>query len=511
MSGALISLFIAVPLLAAGTLASVSRHTKITVVVLMTVLVAATAGGVLLVIGAADGSVVAHAVGLWPGGVAIPFVVDMFTALMLTSTALLTTICCAFAISSGHAARRFFPTLVLVLTGGVSGALMTADLFNMFVFIEVMLLSAYGLLVMSAPGKADLERIKGARLYVTVNLLASTVFLTGVGFLYAVTGSVNIAELAGLAKEDTTVAFAASVCLFALSIKACVVPVHGWLVRTYPVTSPVVTAIFSSLHTKVAIYAIYRIYAVIFDGDHRYLWIGLVLFSITMIVGAFGAVGETTMRSILTFQGVSHFGYILLGVALFSPLGLAAGIFYMLHNMVVKASLFLSTAAIEVEYGNATLGKVRGLAKREPLIAVAFFAAALSLVGVPPFSGFVGKLALLFAALDAGQVAVAIIAVSVSVVTLLSMIKIWSEIFWGKQEPGEAAVAETQGPIKVTTGVIAVAEKRRIGAGLIAPPLVLAALTLALGIAGHALLTLTAVAADSLVNPAAYIQAVIGA
>ncbi|PKQ25839.1 MAG: cation:proton antiporter [Actinobacteria bacterium HGW-Actinobacteria-4] len=510
MTGSLISLLVAVPLLAAGALTMVSRYTRLTIVVLMSVLVAATAGGVVLVIGAVDGTVVAHSVALWPAGIAIPFVVDMFTALMLTVTALLTTVCCVFAIFTGHAARRFFPTLVLVLTAGVSGALMTADLFNMFVFIEVMLLSAYGLLVMSAPGKADLERIKGARLYVTVNLLASTVFLAGVGFMYGVAGTVNIAELAGLASEDTRVAIAGAVCLFALSIKACVVPVHGWLVRTYPVTSPVVTAIFSALHTKVAIYAIYRIYAVIFEGDARFLWVGLLLFSATMIVGVLGAVGETTMRSILAFHMVSQIGYILLGVALFGPLGLAAGIFYQLHHMIVKASLFLSTGAIEVRYGTGTLGKVKGIAKREPLIAVAFFAAALSLAGVPPFSGFVAKLALIMAAIDAGQVAVVIAAIAVSLITLLSMLKIWSEVFWGKQQPGEEAVAATQGPIKVTSGTVAVAEKRRIGAGMIAPSLFLAALTLALGVGAHGLLSLTQIAAAGLVDTAPYIQAVLG-
>ena len=507
MSGTLLSLFVAVPLLTGGLLAVVSTWRRTATIVLMAVLVASVAGGAVLIVGAAGGDIIAEPVGLWPFGIAIPFVADMFTALMLTVTALLTTVVCAFAVASGHTSRRFFPTLVLILTAGVNGALLTADLFNLFVFIEVMLLSAYGLLVMAAPGKADLERIKGARLYVTVNLMASTVFLAGVGFLYGVAGTVNMAELAGQAQESTAVALAGAVCLFALMIKACVVPVHGLLVRTYTVTSPVVTALFSSLHTKVAIYAIYRIYAVVYGGDEQYLWVGLVMFTVSMIVGALGAVGETTMRSILTFQGVSHFGYILLGVALFSPLGLAAGIFYMLHNMVVKASMFLTTAAIEVTYGNATLGKVKGLAKREPLIAVAFFLAALSLVGIPPFSGFVGKLALLIASFDAGQWLVASIAIAVSVITLLSMIKIWSEIFWGKHHPESDTVKDVP-TSTLGNGQSTVNMKRRIGAGLIAPPLALAVLTLALGLGGTFLLDLTQVAADSLVDTTGYVEAV---
>ncbi|GMA32993.1 proton-conducting transporter membrane subunit [Litorihabitans aurantiacus] len=273
------------------------------------------------------------------------------------------------------------------------------------------------------------------RLYVTVNLLTSTIFLAGVAFVYGVAGTVNLAELAGAAAESDAVAIATAVCLFALSIKAAVVPVHGWLARAYPATSPTVTAMFSGLHTKVAIYAIYRIYAVVFDGDERYLWIGVVAFSLTMAVGVLGAVGESTTRSILAFHMVSQIGYILMGVALFGPAGLTAGIFYLLHHMIVKASLFLSTGAIEVRYGTGALDRLGGMARREPWVAVAFFAAALSLAGLPPFSGFVAKLSLMVAGVEAGQVAAVVVMVVVSLVTLLSMLKIWRGVFWGRCRP----------------------------------------------------------------------------
>ncbi len=512
MTPALIALFVAVPFVVGGALVAIPDRIRTSIVAMMAVLVASTAGGIYLVVDQTHSDPVAHGVGLWPFGIAIPFVADMFTALMLAVTGLLSVVCAAFGIASGHASRRFFSPLALILTAGVNGALLTADLFNLFVFIEVMLLAAYGLLVMSAPGKAQLECIKGARLYVAINLLASTILLAGVAFMYGVTGTVNIAELAGMAGESTEVAIAATVCLIALSIKACVVPVHGWLVRTYPITSPVVTALFSGLHTKVAIYAIYRIYAVIFDGDSRFLWVGLLLFSATMIVGVLGAVGETTMRSILTFHMVSQIGYILLGVALFGPLGLTAGIFYQLHHMIVKASLFLSTGAVEVRYGTGTLGKVKGIARREPLVAVAFFAAALSLAGLPPFSGFVAKLALIMAAVDAGQIAVVVAAILVSLITLLSMLKIWSEVFWGKSAPtpaiaeGKPALAQPdtlEDEPPVTLGP-------RIGPALLAPGLFLAMITLGLGLGGELLLGLSEVAAAGLVDTSHYVEAVMG-
>ena len=527
MTGSALPLFVAVPLLTAAALVLLRGRPRLDAVVLGAVLLASTAGGVVLVLGARDGDVLAHGVGLWPVGVAIPFAADMLTALMLTVTGLLSATCAAFAVASGHARAPFFAPLVLVLTAGVNGALLTADLFNLFVFIEVMLLPSYALFVLAGPGRGRLRQVAGARLYVTVNLLTSTVFLAGVAFVYGVAGTVNLAELAGAARESDTVATATAVCLFALGIKAAVVPVHGWLARAYPATSPAVTALFSGLHTKVAIYAIYRVYAVVFDGDERYLWVGVAVFSVTMVVGVLGAVGETTTRSILAFHMVSQIGYILLGVALFTLAGLTAGIFYLLHHMIVKASLFLSTGAVEERYGTGRLDRLGGLARREPWVAVAFFAAALSLAGLPPFSGFVAKLSLLVAAQDAGQVVAVVVMVLVSLVTLLSMLKIWSGVFWGSPTPPEtedpdlAPSGTGTGSPSVSTDVAAPAATatlaptvdapaRRIGAALLAPSLVLAAITLGLGLGAELLLGLAETAAAGLLDPSAFVEAVTG-
>lgn len=513
MIGSLLPLLVGVPLFAAGASTMLPYRDRLRAAVMLTTIAGSMAGGIGLVVALADGSAVAHGVGSWPFGIAIPFAADMFTALMLTVTGLLTLTCTWFAIASGRAESRFFAPLVLVLLAGVNGALLTADLFNLFVFIEVMLLPSYGLFVLAAPGAAPLRRIAGARLYATVNLLTSTVFLIGVGFVYGTAGTVNIAELAGAAREDETVAIAAAVCLFALGIKAAVVPVYGWLARAYPATSPAITALFSGLHTKVAIYAIYRIYAVVFDGDSRFLWVGVIVFSATMIIGVLGAVGESTARSILAFHMVSQIGYILLGVALFTELGLTAGIFYLLHHMIVKASLFLSAGAVEVRYGTDVLGQVSGIAKKEPIVAAAFFVAALSLAGIPPFSGFVAKLSLILAAQDVGEIAAVVVMILVSLITLLSMLKIWSGMFWGKAPPdaGPAAPASGRGAGGIATAApVITAAPPRIGAALAAPAVLLAVVTLGLGLGAELLLALSQTAAAGLLDPGVYIRAVIG-
>ena len=497
MIGALLPLFVAVPLLAAALLVVVPSRT-VRAAIVLTVPVGGLVGGGLLVWATSQGDVFAHDVGLWSTGIAIPFVVDILSALMLTATSLLIGASAWFGVVTGEDRSPFFPALVAVLAAGVYGALLTADVFNLFVFIEVMLLPSYGLIAITGGWR----RLKGGRLYVTVNLLTSTVYLIGVALMYGAAGTVHLGELAASARESELVAIAGGVMLIAMLVKAAVVPTHGWLARTYPETSPTVTALFSGLHTKVAIYAVYRLYATIFDGDPRFLWVGIAIFSATMLVGVLGAVGENTMRSILVFHMVSQIGYILLGVALFTRLGLTAGIFYLIHHMIVKASLFLSTGALEDTYGTKSLSEISGVARRQPLVGAVFIGAALSLAGMPPFSGFVAKLSLLWGAAEAGEWIAFAIAIAVSLITLMSMLKIWAGPFWGGNEPAAGGIRASG---VVTTTIEA---PPRVRLAVIAPALVLTCVTLVLGIAGQGLLALSGQAADNLLDLTAYLEAV---
>ncbi|GHC71931.1 cation:proton antiporter [Nocardiopsis terrae] len=505
MNTSLLPLFVAVPLVSAGLLIVLGGPLWLRRTLLLAPSSAALLASTGLIWLTRDGAVFAHNVGLWQDGIAIPFVADVLSALMLWTTSLLALVCSAFAIATGDDRRPFFATLVLVLTAGVSGALLTGDIFNMFVFIEVMLLPSYGLLAMLGA----LGRLRAGRIYVTVNLLTSTIFLAGVALVYASAGTVHLGELAGAAKEDPAVAVGAGVVILALSIKAAVVPVHGWLARTYPAASPAVTALFSGLHTKVAIYAIYRLYAMIFDGDAKFLWIGVVAFTLTMVIGVLGAVGENTTRSILVFHMISQIGYILLGVALFTELGLMAGIFYLIHHMIVKASLFLSTGAIEHTYGTGALDRLGGIAQREPLLALVFMGAALSLAGLPPFSGFVAKLTLVTAAVDDAQWTAVAVMIAVSLITLMSMLKIWGGVFWGREpkphELPEPAVVGADGSVATRTTVPV-----KIRPALIAPGLVLTATTLCIGLGAQVLLDLSAQAAAGLMDTSGYVEAVLG-
>lgn len=486
----LLALFVVIPLIAAGVLIARRFPPPVRRAVLAAVLVANLAAGGLLLARVWSGHLLVTHLGGWPDGLAIAFVADVFAALLMTVTALLTLMTVWFAISTGVADEPFFAPLVLAVTAGVNGALLTADLFSFFVFIEIMLLPSYGLILIARRGHGRLAQVTASRIYVTVNLLTSSLFLVGIALVYASTGTVSLGSLLNAGNSTPTALLGSVLLLCALGIKAAVFPAHGWLGQAYPTMPPVVTALFSSLHTKVAVYGIFRLGSILFasSGLGR---VGAVIFTASMVIGVVAAVGENDARSILSFHMVSQIGYVLLGLALFTPLGVAAGVFYLVHNIIAKGALFLVTAAVELRYGRKPLGKVSGLMWREPLTAAVFLGAALALAGLPPFSGFVAKLMIVSASFSAGQWLLGACALGVSLFTLMSMLKIWGATFLGKPVP---ELSEHEGP--------------RIGLWLIAPSLVLVVVGLGLGIGAQALVEPARTAASMLLDPAAYAQAV---
>lgn len=534
----LLPLFVGAPLLMGGILFVVPRHHPLQPILGLGTLLAVLGGAITVLMVTSSGTVVAHQVALWPEGIAIAFVADAFSALILTAGSLVAVISFSYMMASGESRSPSIPALVLILIGGVAGALLTADLFNLFVFIEVMLLPSYGLMIFLSR-RADMA---AARLYVVVNLLASTLFLAGVGLIYALQGTVNLAALAG-AGDDPATAIATAVCLAAIAVKAAVFPVHGWLTRAYSSASPAVSALFSGLHTKVAVYVVYRISAVIFEGNGTWMAAILVVASLTLVVGALAALGEKDMRSLLLFQMVSGIGFILVGVALFTPLGITAGIVYMVHHMVVMGSLLLTASAIEHTYGSGRLDRVAGLRTRERLVTGVFVIGALSLAGLPPFSGFVAKYALVLASADAGVAVVAGLLIVVSLFVLMAMMRVFAEMFNGKRHADVEHVAARE-RIRTREGLYdsdaidenAVAEDAalavehspaprgimgvegdphdhrgtRVRTALILPALILGGLSVALGFGGEFLLQLAEQASSGLIDTSDYVRAVMG-
>ncbi len=427
-----------------------------------------------------EGRTAGAAAGGWPDGVAIALVADATACLGVLLTSALTAASLVVAAGTREDHEPLLVPLVLVMSAGVSGALLTTDLFNLFVFVEVMLVPSYVLVALGRRGPA------GGRLYVTVNLLASTVFLAGVGLVYGTTGTVSLAELRGAAAADPAAAVAVGVVLVALAVKSAAVPLHSWLPGSYGAVGPAVAVLFSGLLTKVGVLALLRVWAVVFEGDARVAWALLAVAVLTMVVGVLSAVGEGSVRAVLTNHMVSQIGYLLVGVGLATAAGYAAALFFLVQYAVVKAALLAVSAAVEVREGTDALGRLGGLGRAEPLLAVAFAVAALGLVGVPPTSGFVAKLQLATAAADSGSWWVLAAVVAVSLVTLVSMLKLWNGVFAGSRPEAAGAGGAVTG-----TG--------RVPRAVLVPALALAVCALVLGVWAEPLLVASEAAAAQLV------------
>ncbi|MCS6711945.1 monovalent cation/H+ antiporter subunit D family protein [Brachybacterium sp. EF45031] len=438
MPAQLLTLWVAVPLLSAGLLVAVRARPLHRTLMLALPLVQIL-GSVLLLRTTVTTGALSNVVGGYEGFVGIPFVADTLTGVMLLVTALATFAACAFLALTGEDRRRFTAPLVLMLTTGVNGALLTGDLFNLFVWVEVMLMPSYALLALTGTWR----RLGLGRVFVLVNLMTSAVLVFGVGMVYATAGSVNLAVLAGAAAEDPRTAGALTLVLLALLVKGGLFPVHSWLPRAYPATSAGVMALFSALHTKVALYAVYRVMAVTGEGTGMPLKeLFVVLVIATMLVGAFATAVARDLRTILAHQMVAGVGHILLGAVLATEAAVAAGLLYMVHHIVTMGALILVAGAIEYGWGTGSLARLGGLARREPWTMGMLALGLFSLAGLPPTSGLWGKVGLMIAAADAtgeqpvlaGLVLAAI--VLASVVSLLGLQRLWSQVAWGEEPPG---------------------------------------------------------------------------
>jgi multicomponent Na+:H+ antiporter subunit D len=434
--------------------------------------------------------------GNWPAPFGISFVADTLGAAMVGITGLMGFLVAIYALAEVEPEQGkygFFP-LYQVLLMGVSGAFLTGDLFNMFVWFEVMLMSSFVLLSLGARR----PQLEGGIKYLVLNFLSSSLFLVALGILYAETGTLNMADMAVTLRQgelSLTVMAAAMLLLVAFGLKAGVFPLFSWLPASYHTPSVTVSAIFAGLLTKVGVYSLIRVFTLIFvgDGDFTHNFI-IVISLLTMVTGVLGAAAQFEIRRILSFHIISQIGYMTLGLGFFTEAALTASVFYIIHHIVVKTNLFLMAGAVTHLKGTSELKKIGGLYRFHPWLAVVFLIPAMSLGGVPPLSGFFAKYVLVQEGVHLlawGSVAVALL---VGVLTLYSMTKIWAEGFW-KADPRREEAERSGGTVPWP---------------MWAAMLTMAAVTLAISISPEWLLTLAGRAATELMNPDQYIAAVLG-
>jgi len=486
---------------------------------------------------------VASQMGNWPAPFGITLVADTLACVMLLINGFIA-VCIVLFSLGGIGQRREaggYHALVHGMLAAVSGAFVTGDIFNLYVWFEVMLMASFVLMTLGG----QRGQLEGATKYVTLSLISSMLFLSGVGVLYAVTGTLNMADLAVkfAAVENSALAVSLGLLFFvSFGIKAAVFPMFFWLPASYQTPPPVIAALFAGLLSKVGVYAIIRTFTLIFSHEPQMVYtIMLAVSGLTMIIGVFGAAVQTEIRRILAFHSVSQIGYMLMGLAVagaavagglpggtvaaggsasastsavsaaipeFAVMALAGTVLFLVHHAIVKTNLFLVGGIVLKLRGTTVLARLGDLYLTRPWLAVLFMVTAMSLAGVPVATGFWAKLVLVRAGLAGGQWLIVAAALGTGVLTLYSMTKIWSEAFWkvtpepadlaaaGKHPTDEAIDAADIGPRGVPVMMTVVA--------------LMAVATVALGVLAGPCYRVAERAARELLEPQAYIRAVLG-
>lgn len=507
------------PLLAAALCLIVSRQPRVqNVITIVTLTGFLAVSGLLLVLTDQYGMHTVQ-VGGWDAPVGITLVADRLSALMLLVSAIVLLSVIVYAVGQGvrdgtgdQPVSIFLPTY-LALAAGLAAAFIAGDLFSLFVGFEILLAASYVLLTLGA----SQERVRAGVSYTVVSMMSSLVFLIGIAFTYAATGTLNLAQvavrMADLPGGLQNTLFA--VFLVGFGIKAAIFPLSAWLPDSYPTAPAPVTAVFAGLLTKVGVYAIIRFDTLIFP-DGAMDDVLLVASLLTMIVGILGAIAQTDIKRILSFTLVSHIGYMTFGVALSTEAGLGAAIFYVGHHIIVQTTLFLVVGLIERQAGSSSLRRLGSLAVGSPVLAITFLVPAFNLGGIPPFTGFIGKLAVIQAgAAVGGWLVWLLIAGSVvtSLLTLYVMVRVWSKAFWRPRADAPEGSLALAKPLALLPSdeYVEFDEREEVGRmplSMLAPTIGLVVVSLLMTVFAGPLLGITDRAAQTLIDREEYLVTV---
>lgn len=425
----------------------------------------------------------------WDAPFGITIVSDMLSALLVLTTNIIAFCVLLYSFKGLDRERQnyFYYAMIQFLLVGVTGAFSTGDIFNLFVFFEVMLMASYVLLVLGNTKIQLRETVK----YIIVNVVASALFVVGVAYIYSVVGTLNMAlisERISVVGGTGILTVIAVLFLLVFGLKGAIFPLFFWLPGSYNAAPIPILALFGALLTKVGVYSISRTYSLFFYEDSYVFSLLGILALITIILGAIGSIAYNDVKKIIIYNIITAIGVILFGFSTFNAVSLSGSIFYLLHDMIIKGALFLLIGIMIYITGTSNLKYMGGLMKKYPLLAWAFFIAALGLAGIPPLSGFVGKFLIIQGAFQAGNYIGGFIVVLSSLFVLLSVIKIFVKGFWGEESDNV-----TIQPVKT----------------LLLPGCILVLLSFLIGIGVEVLSPYISLAAESLLQPENYIHAVL--
>jgi multicomponent Na+:H+ antiporter subunit D len=511
----LIPLVVLLPLIGAAGALVAGRRPRLQVAFSITVLslVVVTSAALVFLTDQTGGHAVA--VGGWSAPFGIVLVVDRLSALMLLISSIVLLCVLVFSVGQGMAdgdqetpVSIYHPSY-LILAAGVFNAFVAGDLFNLYVSFEILLVASYVLLTLGGTQ----ARIKAGITYIIVSLVSSMLFLASIAMIYGATGTVNIAQLSvRLAELPADIQLVLQIMLLvAFGIKAAVFPLSFWLPDSYPTAPAPVTAVFAGLLTKVGVYAIIRTETILFPGNTLQTAL-LVVALLTLVVGILGAVAQSDIKRMLSFTLVSHIGYMIFGIAIGTVAGMGATIFYVIHHITVQTTLFLATGLVERQGGTTALNRLGGLLKASPVIAVLFFIPALNLGGIPPFSGFIGKLGLFEAGAQAPSPLIWVLIAAgalTSLLTLYALMRAWSLAFWRPRREAHEEASPALDRIEEAPDESADVQQTKASPRvMIGATVAMVTVSLALTVFAGPLYSMATRAAENLEHPSDYISLV---
>ncbi|MEJ8473913.1 Na+/H+ antiporter subunit D [Roseibium algae] len=470
--------------------------------IFLVLLVAANFG---LLVRVLDKGVITMVMGNWLPPFGIAFTADALgvtLALVGSIVALCAGIYGSVTIQATERRYGFYPFLLFLMTG-VSGAFLTGDIFNLYVWFEVLLISSYGLLVLGN----DRLQLDGSVKYGILNLIGTNLFLIATGLLYGMFGTLNMADLAmkvaalesGASGPLATIA---ALYFLAFAMKAAAFPVNFWLPASYHTPNIVVSAVFAGLLTKVGVYAMIRVFVLLLPGSRDYMADLIAVVAIaTMMTGAMGALAQSEVRRVLGYLVIVGIGAMLAGVAVGSILAISGAIFYAVHSIIVMTALYMAAGVMNMLGGSYKLRELGGLYGISPVFAAVFLVLGFAVSGLPPFSGFWPKIMLVDAAFDDGRYLLAGAILVSGFLTTLAIGRVWIFAFWrgGPEGTADGTVIERVVPAPQLTS-----------AGIWIPLGVLTALVIYLGLQPEWMLQLVTRGASGVVEPFGYVRSVFG-
>lgn len=443
------------PFLCALILVFIKNNNQTSKILSITTMIVSTLISLALLIYVVNHKPITLDFGGWKAPFGIQFLGDSLSLLMVTVSSFVVTLIMAYGFGRGEKRVNLFhlPTFILLLTVGVIGSFLTSDLFNLYVMFEIMLLASFVLVTLGQ----SVEQLRAAIIYVVLNIIGSWLFLLGIGMLYKTVGTLNFSHIASRLnhmESNQTITIISLVFLVAFSSKAALV-IFMWLPKAYAVLNTELAALFAALMTKVGAYALIRFFTLLFDHHPGITHPLLVFMScITMIIGAFGVIAYKDIKKIAAYQVILSIGFIILGLGSHTHAGVNGAIFYLSNDIIVKTLLFFIIGSLVYISGFRNYKYLSGLAKREPFFGVAFIVMVFAIGGVPPFSGFPGKVLIFQGAIQNGNYIGLALMILTSLLAMYSLFRVMFVMYFGDTDGEEVKFKEIPPHRKGILGIL---------------------------------------------------------